>query len=196
MPRKEFKAKRRRKASFSFTGKSGVMLISGVLIVLISASIDNDDFISHFDQNDRLLPEILPDRMLCTLKHISDGDTVTASCAGYSLRIRLVGIDTPEMGQEPWGERSKLVLAGILPDVFTLQNHGQDIYQRTLGTLYADGKDINLQMIQSGMAVAYQGKATPRSYYEAEKQAKAAKLGIWSKAGIQQDPRLWRRYHN
>ncbi|MBV7434922.1 thermonuclease family protein [Cardiobacteriaceae bacterium TAE3-ERU3] len=171
-----------------------MMQISGVLMILISIFIDSDELLGHFDQSS-VQPEILPDRLSCRLKHIADGDTVVANCAAYDLRIRLMGIDTPEMGQKPWGERSKRALAARLPKVFTLENHGQDVYQRTLGTLYAGDQDINLQMIELGMAVAYRGRDTPQRYYEAEKQAKVAKLGIWSKPGDQQDPRKWRRYH-
>lgn len=162
-------------------------------MLLISTFIDHDALLGHFDPPAR--QQVLPESLSCRLKHIADGDTVVATCAEYNLSIRLMGIDSPEMAQKPWGEQSKQALIAYLPQVFTLKNHGQDVYQRTLGTLYADGQDINLQMIKSGMAVAYQGKDTPKSYHEAEKQAKSAKLGIWAKPGDQQDPRKWRRYH-
>ena len=194
MSRKRFDAKRRRKASFSFSGKTGVMLISGALMVLISSFIDSDALLGQFDQPS-VEPEILPEKLSCRLKRIVDGDTVVATCAEHTLSIRLMGIDTPEMGQQPWGEQSKRALYARLSKVFTLQNHGLDVYQRTLGTLYIGDQNINLLMIESGMAVAYRGKDTPQIYYAAEKRAKAAKLGIWSEPGDQQDPRKWRRYH-
>lgn len=129
----------------------------------------------------------------CNLKKVVDGDTVDAYCGGRNLRIRLIGIDAPEMGQKPWGQQSKENLEDLLNRKFSLESHGKDTYGRQLGKLIYSGRDLNLEMINQGWAVAYDGKDTPKNYKEAQEIAKNKKIGIWSKKGLHQDPKKWRR---
>lgn len=188
--------RRRRKASSLFMGKAAIVALSGSVMALIVVFADKPKGMNDFDREPDGSRGLPADRLLdCTLRRIVDGDSIAAWCDGYDVHIRLMGIDAPEIGQEPWGEQSKRQLATLLPDAFLLNTHGEDVYHRTLGTVYADGHDINALMIEAGWAVAYDGKQTPLHYREAEKYAKTAKLGVWSRAGDQQDPRRWRRYH-
>lgn len=138
----------------------------------------------------------------CELKKIYDGDTVTARCNGQKgqqeIRIRLAGIDAPEMGQTPFGEESKRELGKRLGKHFDLRYLGPDYYHRSLGTLLSyGGRDINLQMIEDGYAFAYEGSDTPAAYKQAEKSARAARRGFWRKNKNQQptSPKTWRRHH-
>ncbi|MBP3194727.1 MAG: thermonuclease family protein [Cardiobacteriaceae bacterium] len=139
----------------------------------------------------------------CRLTKIIDGDTVDALCWGRNLRIRLVGIDAPETKQEPWGAKSTNKLRKFLPKKrdFLLVSQGPDVYRRQLGTIYKlncsqqyDEKcNVNLQMIKTGYAVAYDGSDTPMSYRVAQEEARKKKIGIWSKPGLQQDPKKYRK---
>ena len=52
----------------------------------------------------------------CQLMDIHDGDTVTARCPEGKLKVRLFGIDAPEIGQKPWGVQSRELLRGLLPN--------------------------------------------------------------------------------
>lgn len=138
----------------------------------------------------------------CTLKKIYDGDTVTARCNGQKgqqeIRIRLAGIDAPEMGQKPFGEEAKRELGKRLDSNFDMRYLGPDYYKRSLGILLSyGGRDINLQMIEDGYAFAYEGSDTPDKYRQAEKTARAARRGFWRKAKNQQptSPKTWRRHH-
>lgn len=135
------------------------------------------------------------EKISCELLTIVDGDTVIANCAGRTLSIRLLGIDAPEHQQVPWGEQAKNLLEKSLPSHFLLRPAGADYYHRQLGTLYHREIDLNLQMIQRGMAVAYLGKDTPDVYKRAEQLAKSQKIGIWREKGEQQNPKKWRREH-
>lgn len=132
-------------------------------------------------------------QVACLVSHIYDGDTVTAQCNGQTVKIRMVGIDAPEMKQAPYGAAAKSALQKLLPKQFELHSEGSDRYQRTLGTLYSNGKNINLAMVEQGHAVAYADKSTPKIYTQAEAQAKRQKLGVWREAGLHQDPKAWRR---
>lgn len=137
----------------------------------------------------------------CALKKIYDGDTVTARCNGQKgqqeIRIRLAGIDAPEMGQKPFGEESKRELGKRLGQNFDMHYFGPDYYQRSLGTLFVYGRNINLQMVEDGYAFAYDSKDTPTAYKQAEKNARAARRGFWHKGKNQQpiNPKIWRRHH-
>ena len=45
---------------------------------------------------------------------VNDGDTVTLRMDGKEYRTRLIGMDAPEMGQEPWGRRAREHLKKLL----------------------------------------------------------------------------------
>ena len=62
--------------------------------------------------------------------------------------------------------------------------YGTDRYNRTLGVVYVDGKDINLEMVKVGLAEVYRGKPAPgfdnHPYQKAEDAARRAGVGMWS----------------
>ncbi len=43
----------------------------------------------------------------CFLIRVVDGDTLVADCDKVSTKLRLIGIDAPELAQEAWGLKSK-----------------------------------------------------------------------------------------
>ncbi|UJF24627.1 thermonuclease family protein [Suttonella sp. R2A3] len=187
--------KQRLRALFSFAGSGFVLLVSGVLLILIAAYAWDRGLLADFDAS-VLPPKVgINTQYDCRLLWIDDGDSIHVRCDQEQWRVRLLGIDAPEMGQAPWGARSKDVLTELLSDELTLRTHGLDVYQRVLATVYVGEQDINLLMITRGAAVAYRGDDTPDAYYSAERIAKAQKLGIWGQPGEQQDPKRWRRYH-
>jgi endonuclease YncB( thermonuclease family) len=52
-----------------------------------------------------------------------------------------------------------------------------------IGKVWVDGLDVNLEQIKRGMAWVL-AKPTPDPHYiDAEKEARVARLGIWSKDG-------------
>ena len=59
-----------------------------------------------------------------------------------------------------------------------------DRYGRTLGVVYVDGMNVNLEMVKAGLAEVYRGK--PASgfdngpYQDAEDAARRAGMGMWS----------------
>ena len=135
------------------------------------------------------------ERTACRSIAVLDGDTVIARCGGHRVRIRVIGIDAPEMGQRPWGERAQQALRLLLPQRFLFEAAGKDVYGRQLGTLWVENRDVGLEMIRRGQAVAYRDKTTPPAYYAAQADARADARGIWAQAGTQRNPKRWRRYH-
>lgn len=84
---------------------------------------------------------------------VIDGDTVVVLTeAATELRIRLAGIDAPEKGQ-PFGQRARQFLSCLVAGrVVEISGASRDRYGRVLGTLWADGRDINAELVCAGMA--------------------------------------------
>lgn len=134
------------------------------------------------------------ERLSCEISKVYDGDTVTASCKTGKLKIRVWGIDAPEMGQKPWGEKSRDVLRSLLPSgPITIETITTDRYGRTVARLYDGERDLSLEMVRRGQAVVYERYNKSKDYKAAQAQAKREKLGIWTKRGDQQNPEAWRR---
>ena len=130
---------------------------------------------------------------------VIDGDTITIN----NTKIRFSGIDAPEKnyyGQTQFCKGPKGVWAcgkkasSKLKKLINGQevqctDEGKDRYGRTLSICYANGVDLQAEMVRSGMAVAYLRYS---NRYENEMvEAMAAQVGIW--AGPFVEPEDWRR---
>ena len=117
---------------------------------------------------------------------IADGDTVTVLDASKTQwKIRLMGIDAPEKKQA-FGNKSKQHLSDLVFNKqVTVEYSKQDRYGRTVGKIFVDGIDANLEQVKAGLAwhyKKYQKEQTPEDrvlYAHAEDQAKADKRGLW-----------------
>lgn len=108
---------------------------------------------------------------------IHDGDTITVLQDKQQVKVRLYGIDAPELKQ-PYGKKSKQFLANLIAGkVVEVEENGKDRYKRTIGTIYLGGKDINAQMVANGYAWAY--RKFSKKYAPQESEAKYQKLGLW-----------------
>jgi endonuclease YncB( thermonuclease family) len=127
----------------------------------------------------------------CTLQSIHDGDTLRLTCNGEHLQVRLYCIDAPELEQKPWGQESRNHLRAITPKRVLLIAHDQDRYGRTVGEVITDDPDrenLNLAQVRSGNAAVYRSFCEGDAYYQAEREAKRIRAGIWERAGDWQRP--------
>lgn len=131
----------------------------------------------------------------CTVSNIVDGDSIVVSCKGRRQQIRLYCIDAPEMKQRPWGKESRTALRQLLKrnDRVTLTIHDVDSYGRQVAEVFRDGLNLNLRMIEKGKAAVYRRYCRLSGFYTAEKVARRARVGIWSREGLHQSPWKWRR---
>ena len=140
----------------------------------------------------------------CT--RVTDGDTITVTQNGFKSKIRLVGIDAPEKSRkkhepgQPFSQASTKYLAAlVLNKNVDIVSYGTDRYGRTLGVVYVDGKNVNLEMVKAGLAEVYRGK--PASgfdndpYQKAEDAARYAGKGMWSLGDKYISPKEWRKTH-
>ncbi len=77
-----------------------------------------------------------------------------------------------------------------------IKGYGLDGYSRILGVIYLEGKNINLEMVKAELAEVYRGLAPKRfnlsPYWQAEKEAREAKMGMWSLGDKYISPKDWR----
>jgi endonuclease YncB( thermonuclease family) len=126
---------------------------------------------------------------------ITDGDTLRLRTdetggpveAGETLKVRLIGIDTPEVhpDYECFGDEAESELTRLAGDtVYVTDDRDlEDDYGRTLLYLWAvDGTFINLELVEGGYAEAIR-VAPNDAFYEdlraAEERAADAGLGMW-----------------
>jgi endonuclease YncB( thermonuclease family) len=130
---------------------------------------------------------------------VTDGDTVRILSADKTEhRVRLTGIDAPERGQ-PFGTASRDHLSSLIAGktVF-VESSKTDRYGRILGKIILDGRDINLEQVQSGYAWWYRYYADEQSptdrklYGAAEVAAQQAGRGLWADPNPI-NPYDWRR---
>ncbi|MFA5352864.1 MAG: thermonuclease family protein [Thermodesulfovibrionales bacterium] len=146
----------------------------------------------------------------CRVIRVYDGDTIAVQTGGFAgfftkeEKVRLIGIDAPEMRQEPWGRRSKRRLKELISrtdSTVALQSdvEPRDKYGRLLAYVWdKKGQLLNEKMIEDGYALLYTFPPNVR-YVErlrqAEERARIARKGIWGKGGLRKKPSQWRREH-
>ena len=123
---------------------------------------------------------------------VNDGDSLTLG----GERIRLIGIDAPELDQTcgegadawPCGRLARQALVDAAGGrLVSCSGRERDRYGRLLAACRAGGVELNRTQVAAGWAIAY-------GAYEAEERAaKASGSGLW--AGAFDRPRDWRESH-
>jgi endonuclease YncB( thermonuclease family) len=79
----------------------------------------------------------------------------------------------------------------------TVEIYQIDRYKRLLSTVFLDGKDINLAMIEAGLAEVYRGPESgnpyTQQYQAAEEAARSVKKGMWIQGDRYESPRAYRK---
>jgi micrococcal nuclease len=121
----------------------------------------------------------------CIVASIIDGDTIICREIG---RVRLIGIDSPEMDQRPFGAMAAAALSSVLPlgtrVSLELDSSPHDRYGRLLAYVWKDGSQLNLWMVREGWAIAvryppnlrYAAVLDSASYHASKKR-----WGLWAK---------------
>jgi endonuclease YncB( thermonuclease family) len=121
--------------------------------------------------------------------HVYDGDTVTL---GDGRRLRLIGIDTPELGREgkpdqPYAVAARDALRALLRDRpeldLRLDQTRHDVYGRLLAHAFlADGTSLSAWLLEKGYAtllIIPPNDWNAACYQAAERRARADATGIW-----------------
>ncbi|MDA8077829.1 MAG: thermonuclease family protein [Nitrospiraceae bacterium] len=144
-----------------------------------------------------------PDNSVRVLK-VNDGDTITVVIGRRNERIRLIGMDAPELQQRPWGDRAKdylnkLVTVSSRHVTLEYDVERRDKYGRLLAYVrLADGRLANEEMLRAGYAVLFTFPPNVRyvdMFTAAQQEARQKEIGIWGKDGIREQPVEFRRKH-
>ena len=124
----------------------------------------------------------------CTITRIVDGDTI--DCAGIG-RVRLIGMDTPESNQPPFGAQASAALAALMPVGTEVKLepdvNARDRYGRLLAYVWRGRTMINWRMVREGWAVllTYQPNVQYVDWFiDAERQAREDNRGLWATGGF------------
>ena len=87
---------------------------------------------------------------------VHDGDTITGLDENQKqFKIRLDAIDAPELGM-PFGQASRKALSEkVFGKMVVVIVKTKDRYGRTVGHVLLDKRDMNLEMLEEGMAWHY-----------------------------------------
>ncbi|NUO92177.1 MAG: hypothetical protein HOQ18_15330 [Dermatophilaceae bacterium] len=88
---------------------------------------------------------------------VVDGDTIWASRAGETRKVRLIGIDTPEIGQCGYSEASRNlrgIIGGQQVSLTAGARDDVDRYGRLLRYVDVNGVDAGLRQVKQGFAIA------------------------------------------
>ena len=131
-----------------------------------------------------------PRTLQATVERVADGDTLIATSEnGTRLRIRLLGIDAPEVPHgrtlgQPYGLEARHYLARLVVSrSVRVELFGPDVYKRTLAVLWVEGTNVNVAMVRAGLAEVYQGVRCAvycRELTEAEDEAQRERVGMWA----------------
>ena len=118
---------------------------------------------------------------------VANGDTITVLDAQMRQhKIRLAGIDAPEKAQA-FGRRSQESLAELVANRSVIvETHKRDRYERFVGKVLVEGRDINVEQIRRGLAWFYRqyerelSARDQQSYARAEEEARSFRAGLWA----------------
>ena len=117
---------------------------------------------------------------------VPDGDTVVVAREdGVALRVRLHGIDAPELDQL-WGPESRDVLAAlVLGQTLFLDVLDRDRYGRTVGILHGGDprQSVNKEMVERGMAYNWPRYGRLWGGNNAQIRARKKRVGLWERFG-------------
>ncbi|MBP0724668.1 thermonuclease family protein [Bacillus sp. RG28] len=127
------------------------------------------------------------------VERVIDGDTLKINFNGRSETVRLLLIDTPETVHphkpvEPFGKEASNFTKQTLPSGSTIQVElgigERDKYGRLLAYIYMNGKMINEQLLEKGLArVAYVYPPNTKhidEFRDIQSKAQKKAIGIWS----------------
>jgi micrococcal nuclease len=131
---------------------------------------------------------------------VVSGQTLEATSMGKVLRVRLVGIEAPDIQQQPWGQAAKQQLETMVSGktvILELDGQDADKFGRQWAYVWQNGKLLNEQLLQAGY-VLWDGRSHNHKYderlFQAQAWARIMGRGIWdTKQPMRQTPSEFRQ---
>lgn len=174
----------------------------GLIVLALSAVLDRAGAFRYDGDDWRTF-----DRKSFVVTHVSDGDTLTVRppAGGAETKVRLLGVDTPELrsqsraGSDYWARRAmRYTESRVERKTVTLRlepTRTRDKYRRVLAYVYlGDDVNFNLDLVRDG--AGYADRRFPhslrRQFEQAENDARRKGRGLWKGVTESQMP-PWRQ---
>jgi endonuclease YncB( thermonuclease family) len=168
----------------SYHSMSAVLRLLSLLVLCFSAPLAFADSACSSQQSDEV----------STIRYIHDGDTLHLK---DGRKIRLIGINTPELARdskpaEPFAVAATNALKALFKDDKSIAllygKDRQDHYGRYLAhALLTDGQNVQAILLKQGLAQVITIPPNTRfatCYLEIEHQARCGKAGLWQTTNI------------
>ena len=128
--------------------------------------------------------------------YVVDGDTVWVQIGAQDkpLKVRLRGIDAPEICQAGGLQAQAALKSRVMGQRVSVTSSAHDDYGRVVGTVDLRGEDVGRWLVLSGHAWVYSYQKRRVAYAQEFAQAQAARRGVFSDAQAI-EPRVFRKAH-
>lgn len=137
--------------------------------------------------------------------HVTDGDTlwVRPASGGKPVRIRIDGVDAPEICQTYGNASRKALAARLAKQTVTVQSSSRDSFGRLLARVTMTEKarpkvkgsaDVGEWLVREGHAWSYRYRRDSGPYAKQQVMARAARKGLFATARPE-EPRDFRKRH-
>lgn len=145
-----------------------------LLIVIVLIIIANLLFLTGYFKTGKVIEDNFETGFVTK---VIDGDTIIIN--GES--VRLLGMDTDERGYDCYKEAKERLEDLVLNKEVKLENDGKDRdqYKRLLRYVFIDEENINLKLVEEGLAIArfYENSKYKEEILGAERYARENKIG-------------------
>ena len=127
---------------------------------------------------------------------VSDGDTlfVRPASGGQPVKIRIDGMDAPEICQAHGPASRQALQVRVLHQTVSVDGRRRDSYGRVLARISWQQADVGDWMVRQGHAWSYRYRRDSGPYAAQEAQARAGQRGLFADARAV-EPREFRKRH-
>jgi micrococcal nuclease len=111
---------------------------------------------------------------------VADGDTISVLRDNQSVKVRLDGIDCPELGQAFGAAAKQFTSSLVFGRTVSVAVRDTDQYGRLVGRVYVGRQDVSLEVVRAGYAWHYRRYSSDSALARAEREARAARRGLWA----------------
>ncbi len=132
---------------------------------------------------------------------VYDGDTYTVDLDGARLRVRLQGVDCPELAdrrgrwaEQPGARQARDWVAARTADRYVLlEITGAGRYRVVGRVILPGGQDLATELVRAGWAWVDPRYSHDRVLLDLQAEARAARRGLWGLPGKPVPPWEWRK---
>ncbi len=128
---------------------------------------------------------IKPQGLTVQVKRVLSGQTIEVVSNDKTMQVRLIGIDAPDLQQQPHGQAAKALLTQIIASkevLLELDEQKQDDFGRYLAYVWSD-RLVNEYLVKQGVVIV--AVKSPNHKYDtrlvhAQEWARLMEQGIWN----------------